>query len=58
MPAVKYHLFFDGFEGCNPSKIFDSAIYIEQIHDLKDYSINPLIHYIRFGKEGTTKRFS
>lgn len=39
-----------GFEGRNPSKLFDINFYSASNHDVLLGNINPLYHYIKYGK--------
>jgi len=43
-------LLYGGFEGRNPSEKFNSSYYLEQNPDVKSSGMNPLLHYIIFGK--------
>lgn len=36
--------------GRNPSSTFDSAAYLERYPDVAKAGLNPLVHYVRFGK--------
>ena len=47
-----HYMLIGAFEGYNPSQHFDSAWYMENYPDVaeSEYSINPLVHYIKFGQ--------
>lgn len=64
-PDVKYssypaylHFALHGWkEHRNPNKWFDTSFYLECNQDVKEKNINPLVHYIKYGKaEGRTIR--
>ncbi|GDE39010.1 hypothetical protein HmCmsJML280_02695 [Escherichia coli] len=41
--------------GLNPSEKFNGNLYLERYPDVAEEGVNPLIHYILFGKnEGRT----
>jgi len=46
-----HYLYYGGFNGEKPSKDFDSAFYLEHYDDVKHSKMNPLVHYILFGKK-------
>ncbi|HCA00648.1 MAG TPA: hypothetical protein DEO68_00365 [Halomonas campaniensis] len=49
-PATHYTL-FGGFEGRNPCPEFDSRFYLQQYDDVRDSGINPLVHYLKYGRD-------
>lgn len=49
-PATHYTL-FGGFEGRNPCPEFDSRFYLQQYKDVRDSGINPLVHYLKYGRD-------
>lgn len=48
-PAAHYTL-FGAFEGRKPCPEFDSAFYIKSYEDVAKAGINPLVHYLNFGR--------
>jgi len=53
--AIKNYL-FDGYKkGYNPSMWFDNNYYLETYKDIKDNDLNPLVHYLYFGKRENRK---
>lgn len=49
-PATHYTL-FGGFEGRNPCPAFDSRFYLQQYEDVRNVGLNPLVHYLKFGRD-------
>jgi len=45
----KHYILFGGFEGRDPSPLFNSQWYIDEYEDVKLNGINPLVHYLIFG---------
>ena len=46
------HYFVKGWkEGKNPSKQFDNTFYLEKYSDVRNFGINPLFHYLRYGRD-------
>jgi len=50
MRAAEHYLTIGGFEKRNPSREFNSALYLNINSDVVETGINPLLHYIKFGK--------
>lgn len=48
---IKYYLDYYLIYGLNPSPDFDSIWYLEKYEDVKKSGINPLVHYIYYGKK-------
>lgn len=48
---AQHYLLYVGFEGRKPSEKFDSSFYLEQNPDVKASGLNPLLHYLKFGKK-------
>ena len=47
-----FHFLIDGCElGCNPNPIFDCEFYLKTHKDVARKGLNPLIHYIKYGKK-------
>lgn len=49
--AALHYLGRGGVEGLNPSLRFDSAAYTTLHRDVKEAGVNPLLHYLRHGRE-------
>ena len=50
------HYFIKGWKwGNNPSRFFDNRYYLEKYSDVRNFGLNPLYHYLRYGKD--EKRF-
>lgn len=47
---LSHYLTIGGFEGKNPAKWFDSAWYLQHYSDVRQAAINPLLHYVLYGK--------
>jgi glycosyltransferase involved in cell wall biosynthesis len=47
---LTHYLTIGGFEGKNPTKWFDSAWYLQHYTDVNKAAINPLLHYVLYGK--------
>lgn len=46
------HYLYDGWlKGYNPSKQFDGNKYLDFYQDVKSSGINPLMHYLKFGRQ-------
>lgn len=48
---LKHYLYVGGFEGLDPSEHFDSDWYLATHPDVRAAGLNPLAHYVRFGRE-------
>jgi hypothetical protein len=48
---ARHYLLYGGFEGLDPGKEFDSDWYLKEYPDIRRRGINPLVHYLRFGKK-------
>ena len=48
---VAHYLCFGWHNGCNPSKDFDTEFYLKKYKDIAKSGQNPLLHYIKHGKE-------
>lgn len=48
---LKHYLSIGGFEGLDPSDQFDSDWYLANYPDVQAVGINPLLHYVQFGRE-------
>lgn len=48
---VKYYLDYYLIYGLNPSPNFDSIWYLDTYPDVKKAGMNPLVHYIKYGKK-------
>ena len=48
---IEYYLIKGYLEEYSPSKYFNQAWYLEKNQDVKNQGINPLIHYLRIGKQ-------
>lgn len=50
------HYYYIGYkEGMNPSKYFDNDYYLNLHKDVKDAGVNPLIHYLKKGRQENRK---
>ena len=50
-PTLARHYLEDGWrEGLNPSPMFDTRSYLAVNHDVRASGMNPLVHFLRFGK--------
>lgn len=49
--ALDHYLEVGGRLGLNPSPRFDSAWYLQRYPDVKTLGLNPLVHYLRFGRD-------
>ena len=49
--AVAHYMCLGWKEGCNPSKSFDTDFYLKKYKDIAKSGQNPLLHYIKHGKE-------
>lgn len=49
--AIRYYLGNYLNYGLNPSPNFDSIWYLEKYEDVKQNGINPLAHYVKYGKK-------
>ena len=47
---IEYYLNYGWKKGHNPSKYFNTNEYLELNSDIKQAHINPLLHYIKYGK--------
>lgn len=47
---IEYYLNYGWEKGHNPSKYFNTNEYLELNSDIKQAHINPLLHYIKYGK--------
>lgn len=45
-----HYLLFGGFEGRDPGPEFDSSFYLEQYPDVARSKVNPLAHYLLYGR--------
>ncbi len=52
---LEHYLHIGYKENKNPSELFDGNYYYAQYPDVKESGINPLIHYIFFGKKECRK---
>lgn len=46
-----HYLMFGGFEGRDPGPDFDSSFYLEQYPDVARSKVNPLAHYLLYGRD-------
>lgn len=46
-----HYLMFGGFEGRDPGPNFDSSFYLEQYPDVARSKVNPLAHYLLYGRD-------
>lgn len=46
-----HYLLFGGFEGRDPGPQFDSSFYLEQYPDVASSKMNPLAHYLLYGRD-------
>ena len=44
-------MFYGGPEGRSPNKVFNTKYYLEQNPDVKSAGMNPLVHYLEYGKK-------
>lgn len=49
--AIKHYLTIGFKENYNPSNVFITADYLNRYDDIKKRGINPLVHYLRYGKK-------
>lgn len=55
LTPVEHYLSIGYKMGLNPSEKFNGNLYLERYPDVAEEGVNPLIHYILFGKnEGRT----
>ncbi|MGE6386232.1 hypothetical protein ACQKEN_11275 [Pseudomonas sp. NPDC078416] len=47
---LAHYLLHGGYEGRNPCADFNSAAYLNAFQDVRDSGINPLLHYILYGR--------
>ena len=52
---IRHYLLCGAMEGRNPSEKFDTYFYLKNNKDLLNSTINPLVHYIKFGKSENRK---
>ncbi|AWX32294.1 hypothetical protein [Methanosphaera sp. BMS] len=57
LKPLNHYLQIGYLEGKNPSKKFSTYAYLENYHDVKLTGINPLIHYVLFGKKENREIF-
>jgi hypothetical protein len=48
---ARHYLKFGGFKGCNPGPDIGSAFYLGLYPDVRESGMNPLVHYLKFGKD-------
>ena len=46
-----HYLIYSGFSGSNPGPEFNSHYYLENNSDVAKRKINPLVHYLKYGRE-------
>ncbi|MFN8432894.1 MAG: glycosyltransferase [Anaerolineales bacterium] len=51
MEPAAHYLLKGGFEGQDPGPNFSSSNYLKENDDIRITGINPLLHYLRYGKE-------
>ena len=51
MDAAKHYYYYGYKEGKSPSYDFSNDYYLDNYKDVKDAGINPLIHYLKYGKK-------
>ena len=51
MDAAKHYYYYGYKEGKSPSYDFSNDYYLDNYRDVKDAGINPLIHYLKYGKK-------
>ena len=49
--AAEHYYYYGWKEGKNPSEVFDTKYYLSKYEDAAASNMNPLIHYIKHGKE-------
>lgn len=57
MPPVRHYLLYGANEGLNPSESFDTLFYLQAYPGVAACGMNPLLHYIRFGKAEGNKTY-
>ena len=55
MDVLLHYIYYGSKKGYNPSPLFNSDEYIKLNPDLKSLKINPLIHYLLYGKSENRK---
>lgn len=48
--AGRHYLLYGGFEGRDPGPNFSSSWYLQTNADVRSAGVNPLVHYLRYGK--------
>src|SRR5215212_4880742 len=48
---ARHYLLFGGFEGRDPSPEFSSALYLKIHANARKSGINPLVHFLKYGKQ-------